>query len=243
MKIFKSPEGLIEHYRNFQTILFAKLLICKSFSYQVPEPVAFFPLNGTFAAKEINDRTAQGDPSRIILAPGPDGKANGSYKFFGFSNSYIKFPNSAGGALDICHSITMLCWLFYDSGQGPIFGYKGVNANRGVTLGIIERKISVLFKTEDDSFTPTLSHSIELTGTGWRFVGASYDRDSGEAKLWVDGHEVEAKNIGAGHDLATQGSVLMGEGLESKIAQMHVYNLALTQEQIKTIQKRTQVPG
>jgi len=230
-----------------KTILLAKLLICKFLSYQVPELVAFFPLNGTYAAKEINNRTAPGVPSAVSLAPGPDGKSSGSYKFFGASNSYIEFTNSAGEALDVQHSITMLCWLFYDSGQGPIFGYRGgassVNANQGVTLGINETKICVFFTNEDYSSTHTLAHSIELVGMGWKFVGASYDRSSGETKLWVDGDEVETTNIGAGHKLATQGNVIMGESLESKIAQMRVYNLALTREQIQTIQKMTQIPG
>ena len=78
---------------------------------------------------------------------------------------------------------------------------------------------------------------------GWKFVGASYDRSSGETTLWVDVDEVETTNIGAGHKLATQGNVIMGESLESKIAQMRVYNLALTREQIQTIQKMTQIPG
>ena len=191
----------------------------------------------------MKNRTIQGVPSDVSLAPGPDGKANGSYKFFGFSNSCIEFSNSAGGALDVCHSITMLCWLFYDSGQGSVFGYSEGNVNRGVMLLINETEVSVLFKNQDYSSTRALSHPTELAGKGWRFVGASYDRSSGEAKLWVDGNEVETKNIGADHELATQGNIIMGKSLESKITQMHVYNLALTQEQIQIIQKRTQIPG
>ena len=145
------------------------------------------------------------------------------------------------------HSITMLCWLFYDSGKGPVFRYRGsassVNANRRVRLGITERKISFLFRNKDDSIKHTLSHSIELAGMRWKFVGASYDHFSGEAKLWVDGDGVEAKNIGAGHELATQGNVRMGRNLDIKITQMHVFNFTSTREQIQIILKRTQIAG
>ena len=227
-------------------ILFVFIYLFIFLSYQVPEPVAFFPLNVTYGTKEIKNRTAQGEPIQVSLAPGPDGNANGSYKFPGSQDSYIKFPNSKRGTLDVQHSITMLCWLYYDKlGEGPIFGYRGsasgTNSNKGVRLWMNKENISVIFKKQDNENTPILLHSIELAGMGWKFVGASYDRRSGEAKLWVDGDEVETKNIGGDHRLATQGNVIMGESLDIKITQMHVYNVALTQEQIQTIQKRTQI--
>ena len=140
--------------------------------------------------------------------------------------------------------------MFYDNGQGPIFGFgnhwvgaSGSSANRQVTLWINQGEISVFFKTQDYSNALSLSHPIALAGMGWKFVGASYDRHSGKANLWVDGHEVKTKDIGTGHELATHGNVIMAKGLEIKITQMYVYRLALTKEQIQTIQKRTQIPG
>ena len=145
----------------------------------------------------------------------------------------------------------MLCWLLYESGQGPIFGFgnrqvdtSGSSANKGITLEINENEIAAIFFKNQHSPNPrSLSHPIELAGMSWKFVGASYDHRSGKANLWVDGDEVKTKDIGAGHELATEGNVIMGEGLEIKITQMHVYKLALTKEQVQTIQKRTQIPG
>ena len=78
---------------------------------------------------------------------------------------------------------------------------------------------------------------------GWKFVGASYDRSSGEAKLWVNGAVVQTLNIGAGLELATQDSVRMGAKsgngnyFKGRIAQMRIYDRALNQEQIQAIQK------
>jgi len=54
-------------------------------------------------------------------------------------------------------------------------------------------------------------------------------------------------NIGAGLDLATQDSIRMGVKIgdrryfKGRIAQMQVYNAALSQEQVKAIQQRIQV--
>ena len=96
-----------------------------------------------------------------------------------------------------------------------------------------------------------LTANLILVG-GWKFVGASYDNTSGEAKLWVDGAAVATKNIGEGLKLGTQGSVRMGArpelqfntlNFKGRITQMQVYNLALTQKQIQTTQKRTQREG
>ena len=205
-----------------------------------------FPLNAAYGTKEINNRVAQGVPSGVSLARGPDKQAGGSYKFAGNANSYIEFSNSAGGPLDVRHSMTMLCWLYHGGQDGPLFNYKTSGA-WGVHLWVSSGQLFVRFTRRDYSFTEGLLHTA-LAG-GWKFVGASYDGSSGEAKLWVNGAVVQTKNIGAGLDLATQDSIRMGvkDGDEryfkGRIAEMQVYNVALTQEQIQAIQQRTSVAG
>ena len=205
-----------------------------------------FPLNAAYGTKEISNRVASGVPSGVSLALGPDGQGDSSYEFTGTSNSYIEFSNSAGGALDVVHSITMLCWLYHGGQDGPLFNYKTSGA-WGVHLWVGSGQLFVRFTRRDYSFTEGLLHTA-LAG-GWKFVGASYDRGSGEAKLWVNGAAVQTKNIGAGLDLATQDSIRMGvkdgDGryFKGRIAEMQVYNVALTQEQIQAIQQRTQVAG
>ena len=189
---------------------------------------------------EINNRTAPGDPSGISLAPGPDGKANGSYQFIGTQTSYIEFPNSVGSPLNVRYSMTMLCWLFHDGQGGPLFSYNHENVKLVVHLWVSNEYLNARFREQD-----ILTTNPILVGE-WKFVGASYDNTSGEAKLWVDGAAVETKNIGQGLELGTQGSVRMGANpdfstlFKGRITQMQVYNLALTQEQIQTTQKRTQ---
>ena len=164
-----------------------------------------FPLNGKFGTKEVTNRTASGVPSGVRLAPGPDGKANGSYEFNGACSSYIEFPNSDGGALDVHYSMTMLCCLFYDGKDGPVFDYV---AGYAVHFWASHGKLFVTFNKRDNSPTAALLHTT-LAG-GWKFVGASYNRDSGEAQLWIDGVMVHTLNIGEGLELATQYSVRMG---------------------------------
>jgi len=205
-----------------------------------------FPLNAKHGTKEINNRVAQGVPSEVSLAPGPDGKADGSYEFSGTPNSYIEFPNSEGGPLDVRYSMTMLCWVYHNGQDGPLFNYR-TGGSWGVHLWVLNGKLLVRFTRRNYSLTTDLLHTA-LTG-GWKFVGASYDRGSGDAKLWVNGAVVQTLNIGAGLEIATQDPIRMGVRIgdgryfKGRIAQMQVYNAALSQEQIQAMQQRTQVSG
>ena len=139
------------------------------------------------------------------------------------------------------YSMTMLCWVYYDGKDGPLFNYEN-GSTWGVHLWVAQRgKLFVRFCKRDYSFTERLEHT-NLAG-GWTFVGASYNRSSGEAKLWVNGAVVQPLNIGVGLELATQDNITMGvktgddRYFKGRIAQMRIYNRALTQEQIQAIQK------
>ena len=180
------------------------------------------------------------------MAPGPNGKADGSYKFLGTLDSYIEFPNTAEGPLDVGESITMLCWLNYDGQDGPIFNYRTSGSSSGVHLWVLDNKLYVRFNTHGYSATADLTlKDTKPVARGWKFVGASYDYGSGEAKLWVDGVVVQTKDIGKGLELATQGNIRMGvksgmmKYFKGRIAQMQVYSESLTVGQIQTIQRRT----
>ena len=121
-----------------------------------------------------------------------------------------------------------------------------VEAQGGALMGDERATFCALYETQLLVYDPLESHA---SAGGWKFVGASYDRDSGDAKLWVNGTVVQTLNIGAGLDLATQDPVRMGvktgDGryFKGRIAQMQVYNKALCEEQIQTIQRRTHVVG
>ena len=217
----------------------------------VPDPLALFPLNISYGTKEINNRTLKGNAEGITLAQGPDGKAKGSYEFKGNKNSFIEFPNS-DKSLHVRYSMTMLCWLNYSGQGGPIFKYetsenriKKTHLSERVSLGVYKGKLFAHFTTHSPSGKAT-SMNTSVAG-GWKFVGASYNHTSGEVKLWVDGVMVYEEMIAVGLTLNTQTSVRMGgshqRSFKGRIAQMQVYNLVLTQEQIREIQEKLLLPG
>ena len=95
----------------------------------------------------------------------------------------------------------------------------------------------------DYSLTSPLLHTV--LADGWKFAGATYDRSTGDVKLWVKGFVVKTLNIEAGLELATQDSIRMGAKIDyggfpkGRIGQTRVYNKVLTQEQIQVIQQQT----
>ena len=141
------------------------------------------------------------------------------------------------------YSMTMLCWVYYNGQDGPLFNYEK-SATWGVHMWVANGQLFVRFTKRDYTSTTNLLHS-PLAG-GWKFVGASYDGGSGDAKLWVNGAVVQKLNIGAGLDLATQDNIRMGvktgdrRYFKGRIAQMQVYNSALSQEQIEAMYKKMQ---
>ncbi|XP_074606932.1 uncharacterized protein LOC141859936 [Acropora palmata] len=208
----------------------------------VPQPVILFPLNAEYQTREIKDRTVPGIPSGVRLAPGPYGEEDGSFEFFGNANSFIEFPNSPGGALDVRYSMTILCWVYYDEKggpDGPIFNYY-TGDRYGVHLWVVNRLFYAYFNHDRAYDSRTLLHHTSLAG-GLKFIGVSYDNETGEIKLWAEEALKQTRNMGANKQLGTQGSVRMGvrkddeRYFKGKISQLQIYNEALSQQQILKI--------
>ena len=205
--------------------------------------MAYFPLNISYYTNETNNRVSHGLHGDVSFAEGPNGEAYGSYEFKGSRNSSIEFPNSPGGALDVRHSMTVLCWLYYDGKDGPIFNYK-TTVRWGVVVRVKGSKFFVRFRKRDYSTTAQLESPTPFVPRAWTFVGATYNNTSGEAKLWIDGDVVHELNIGSNLQLGTQDNVMMGvrsgdpKFFKGRIAEMQVYNVPLTQDQIQRIKER-----
>ena len=209
----------------------------------IPDPVALYPLNGQYGTRAIANRQPRGNPVGVTLAAGPNGKAGGSYQFTGQANSYIEFPNNGG--LDTERSITMLCWLYPQNTDGPIFSYK-TSGSWGVHMWVVSGELFGRCADRNYQLQRGLVTSKSLKHNQWQYVGASYDHNTGVESLWLDGRQVEQTNIGAGLTLGTQDDVRMGakEGdgryFRGRIAAMQIYDVALTEEQVKAVKNAGQ---
>ena len=208
---------------------------------RIPDPIALYPLNSQYGTRALANSQPQGTPVGVTLAAGPNGKTGGSYQFTGKANSYIEFPNNGG--LDAKRSITMLCWLYPQNTNGPIFNYK-TSGSWGVHMWVVSGKLFARFTKRNYQFTPALTTSQSLALNQWQYVGASYNHNTGVASLWLDGQQVMQTNIGAGMTLGTHDNVRMGAKVgdgryfKGRIAAMEIYDVALTEEQVNTVKIR-----
>ena len=139
----------------------------------------------------------------------------------------------------------MLCWLYPQNTDGPIFNYK-TSGSWGVHMWVVSGKLFARFTKRNYQFTQALATSESLALDQWQYVGASYDYNTGVASLWLDGIQVVQTNIGAGLTLGTQDDVRMGvkggdkRYFKGRIAAMQIYGIALTKEKVKAVKNAGQ---
>ena len=215
--------------------------VCSALPPQLPVPVALFPLDGTYGTKEINGRQPDGIPYGVKLAPGPDGEKNGSYEFSG--KSHIKFPNN--GMLDIKHSFTLLAWLqtFNPNSIVPVVAYYSMEKSRiGVVMGIFYEKF--LFQLSNRNFLFGTNTSAVVADT-WYYVGQSYDNDTGNAALYLDGKVIGTAHFPNSTPHETRYPLIAGylsdeyNPFDGRIAWIQLYDVALSVEQVEAVKHFT----
>ena len=161
--------------------------------------------------------------------------------FNGTVSSYIEFPNKGG--LDTRFSMTLMCWVQPGDQGGPLFNYGlnhfnvfiSVNSNGKFFSQIVKHKYFIKLSSQ------TVRTPDVLPVGKWVHVAASYDHNTGNNSLYVNGQLRVSQNIGRGDEIATfPQKVRMGTigsaigNFKGKIAEMKVYNVALNEAQIQT---------
>ena len=203
----------------------------------MPEPVAFYPLNARYKEAEKENRQLEGILGDVAITSGPYNEPGGAYVFYGTNNSYIEFPYIWVG-LDTQSSITLMCWVQPGGHDGPLFGYE--RFDKRVSIGIEYGKFSIGLRIR--YFVQGTISAAEVLPTGkWVHVAASYDYNSGNTSLYINGHLRVSQNIGTGYQLInTVPTFRMGNTRDGryhfrgKIAEMKVYDVALNEAQIQT---------
>jgi len=203
----------------------------------IPEPIAFYPLNARYKAREKENRQPQGTLGDVAVTNGPYNEPGGAYIFYGTATSYIEFPNKGG--LNTRFSITLMCWVQPGGQDGPLFSY----GHYGSTLCIwITRGTFLNRIMKHKPFRTLTTIATEVLPEGeWVHVAASYDHNTGNNSLYINGHLRSSQNIGTGYEIATAfQKIVMGvkNGIrhyfKGKIAEMKVYDVALNEAQIQT---------
>ena len=245
------PPALRPHFRLlsllsscFKVFVLWKWSCCCCMLPALPPAMAFFPLKSKYGARDISP--TKNRPGKIVgalPARGPDGQRGSAYKFRGRPDSFIEFPNN--GRLDAKDSITILAYVNPES-AGPIFNFnpKGF----GVHFWMVRKNVLFArFVKRSKKFTRPVATNRVKPGT-WNWLAASYDKNTGYARLFVDSKISAERNLGR-IKLATNYPVRMGARkgdrrfFRGKITCVQVYNEALTSRQIRAARKSCFRPG
>ena len=178
----------------------------------------------------------------MALADGPHNEPNGSYEFFGNAGSYIEFPNDGG--LDTRHSITLMCWVNRQNNDGPLFNYLK-SGPWGVHIWIVNKRFfNRITRYPDHAFRTAIATDQELDVGRWYHVAATYNHNTGENSLYLDGVLAKTQNIGTGYEISTDDAQVRmgakdgdGRRFQGRIAHMKVYDVALNADQISAAMK------
>ena len=205
------------------------------FFLAMPEPVAFYPLNARYKAAEKENRQPKGTLGDVAITNGPYNEPGGAYMFYGTANSYIEFWNKEG--LDTWFSISMMCWVQPGGQDGPLLTF-----GRGLRMSIVHGKLFNQIEERSFGESPNDTRTAEVLLPGkWVHVAASYDHNTGNNSLYINGHLRASQNISKGYEIATfnqrvrMGSKGYGTAhFKGKIAELKVYDVALNETQIQT---------
>lgn len=209
----------------------------------VPAPLAFYPLNINSTTNDLEQRPQySASASNVDFTSGPANESNGAYQFRGTTDSFIQFPNT-DGILDAKYSITLLCWVRPGGQDGPLFNYK-IQGAWGVHIWIAHggKFFNRITKFDGHTFLPHLDTDQALLVGKWYHVAATYDSQTGENSIYVDGVLSKTQNIGTGYRISTNDpAIRMGVKIGDErlfngaIAQMGIYNVSLNAHQIRAV--------
>ncbi|KXJ12773.1 hypothetical protein AC249_AIPGENE12844 [Exaiptasia diaphana] len=191
--------------------------------------------------EDVLNRNPGGEFANIFPDEGPDGTPGGAYRFIGTPESYVEFENDEE-RLEAKNSLSLLAWIKHTGNQGPIFNYD--TDGWGVHFWMRgKNKLFARFNKRGNVEVSSISSNGVKAGV-WQYVGATYNGQTGMAKLFISDRFVVEKYIGKGFQLATNHNVRMGARLGDKryfngsISCMQVYSKALSHNQIMSFKKR-----
>ncbi|XP_006818513.1 uncharacterized protein LOC102806167 [Saccoglossus kowalevskii] len=219
------------------TLAASQTKVLQTRSYD-PSMVAFWPLNadhGTVDQIGSND----GLPTGVTVDNTKHGDICSAYSFAGNKNSFIEFPNDGG--FDTHYSITLLVYVYPTGAAGPIFNFKRDGWGSHLWQTGANQEFVRMTRRSTLSFTEDLRADV-LVQNEWNFLGATYDYNSGEEKLYLKGVVVNSRNIGS-MEISTNYEARMGvhdtdtRYYKGLITCMQVYNRALSPDEIIEAEK------
>ena len=132
------------------------------------------------------------------------------------------------------YSITLLAWVYSEQTGGEIVSY-WKNSNYGVGISLDNSRPVFHVYSRDQSTKHSIPGPNNLPLNQWIHLAGAYDKNAGNAVLFVDGTQVAEKNISNIAELETESGLWLGFLFKGKLSQVWVYNVSLTEYEVNQV--------
>ncbi|MFH2020793.1 MAG: DUF2341 domain-containing protein, partial [archaeon] len=197
--------------------------------------VLYLPFEGGSNSTYTKDYSGYGNNGVVSSATWnrTGGKVGGGYYFDGNGDS---LTISRTSSTYLTGSATMMVWVKIDEKAEPATWptITGVNSNSEyrIYIGVNSSTIGTLFNTTSGQSYLALTNSNNLTLGIWYHITATYDNNTGQHKVYVNG-QLNNSRVWSGNLVIGSGSITAGNNnFNGSIDEVKIYNSSLSQEQI-----------
>ena len=173
-------------------MLFWILLFILVFEYSGDYPVGFYPMTLCAEGYDFSDHGNDGQAFYVTYNDLPSMADNAMT----FSSDDTYFLIEESSTLDTEYHITIIVHILPSSNGSVISygGYDGSLVNQKLGLEIVDESLVFKVVSRDSSVEVMLQYD-DLEMNTLSYVAASYDYNTGVAKLYVNNNEVATENI------------------------------------------------
>ncbi len=185
----------------------------------------------------IQDLSDSGNDGTLLGAKRGDGKFQGGMIFGGNEDEdYVEIPDD--DSLDLVEGLTIEMWVYLNS--EPTAG--GVGVTKATTYKVGPRnnlKTELRMATTTNAWgSANVISNSQLPLGKWVHIAATYDADSGDGLIYIDGEIDNEKNIG-GEIVKNDIVIWLGRGgnpfLDGSLDEVRISNIARTQKEIQQL--------
>lgn len=128
----------------------------------------------------------------------------------------------------------MLAWVYRERTGGEIISYwKDSNYGVGISLENSRPVFDVYSRDQSTKLSLQGKHNLQLDQ--WYHIAGAYDNNTGDARLFVDGVQVENKTIAGSLELETESGLWLGYLFKGKLAQVWIFNVSLSVDEVNEV--------
>ena len=135
----------------------------------------------------------------------------------------------------------MLVWVYSERTRGELISY-WKDSHYGVSIYLENFRPVFDIYSRDQSTKHSLQSKNKLPLNQWYHIAGAYDNNTGNARLFVDGVQVENITVTGSLELETESGLWLGYLFKGKLAQVWIFNVSLSVDEVNDVKDANKPP-